>query len=188
MKSRLLVFTAFLFAASHVLAQTPAKPPAAPRAPAAPPAPAAVPPAPPPAPPAPPGVRRDLQPINIKVELTISEEGNATPVKKTVTTVAGDGFSGSVRETSSGAPGMAPVSLNVDAWPSILPNGKIRLTCTIQYSAGQNPAGESRLRTDIRQNLVLILESGKALVISEASDPVVNDRHVTIEVKATILK
>jgi hypothetical protein len=186
MKSRLLVFTAFLFAASHVLAQTPPKPPAAPAAPAAPGAVTA--PAPPPPPPAPPG-SGSRQPINVKVELTISEEGNGTPVKKTVTTVAGDGFSGSVRETSSGAPGTPPVSLNVDASPSILPNGKIRLTCTIQYSAGQNAsAGEGRIRTDIRQNLVLILETGKALVISEASDPVVNDRHVTIEVKATILK
>jgi hypothetical protein len=192
MKTRVALFAVFVLVAGHALAQTPAPRPAAPAAPPAAPAPpaagaAALPPqfvVPPNL--AAPGSR---QPINIKVDVTISEEGNGAPVKKTVTIVAGDGFSGSVRETSSGSPGTAPVSLNVDASPTILPNGKIRLTCTIQYSAGQNgPAVDGRLRTDIRQSLVLILESGRLLAVSEAADPIVNDRHMAIEVKATILK
>jgi hypothetical protein len=34
---------------------------------------------------------------------------------------------------------------------------------------------------------VLILESGKSLVVSQAADPV-SDRQVTVEVKATILR
>jgi len=41
--------------------------------------------------------------------------------------------------------------------------------------------------TDIKQNLVLILDSGKTLTISEATDPI-SDRKVSVEVKATILK
>jgi hypothetical protein len=196
MTRRLLVFTAFLFAAGHAFAQTPPKPPAAP----APPAPAAVatpaaPPAPPAAPPAPAGPR---QPINIKVDVTIAEEGGgATPLKKTVSTVAGDGFSGSVRETATlntpnpgggFGPGFGPTALNVDATPVILPNGKIRVGFNFQYSAGQNAlAGDGRARTDIRQSLTLVLESGKALKVSEATDPL-SDRHVTVEVMATILK
>ena len=187
MKMRLVLFTACVLTASLAFAQTPARP-AAPAAPATPAPPAVVPPAPPPAPPAPPGLRRDQQPINIKVELTFSEDGNGAPVKKTVTTVAGDGFSGSVRETSSGTPGLVPVALNVDASPTILPNGKIRLTFNIQYTTGQiSVPSEGRLRTDIRQNLTLILDNGRTLRVSEAADPV-SDRHVTVDVTATILK
>jgi hypothetical protein len=134
----------------------------------------------------------------VKVELTISETGgNAPPVKKVVTTVAGDGFSGSVREmaaslprstpSTAGAPS-PPTALNVDASPTILSNGKIRLAVTLQYASGQGqPQGDAGVRTDIRQNLVLILESGKALLVSEAADPV-SDRRVMVEVTATILK
>ena len=77
--------------------------------------------------------------------------------------------------------------LNLDATPTILPNGKIRLVCTIQYQSNQRPAQERQINTDIKQNLVLNLESGKALVISEAADPI-SDRHVTVEVTATILR
>ena len=186
---RLVLFAIVALVASHALAQTPAAPPRAP----APPTVSAAPPPPPPAP-APPAPRKEGQPINIRVDTTISESGgNAPPVKKTVTAVAGDGFDASVRETASltqAAPGLAPgpTSLNVDASPTILSNGKIRVRVTLQYAAGQaQPSSEQRIRTDIRQTLVLNLENGKPLVISEASDPL-SDRHVTVEVTATILR
>ena len=40
-----------------------------------------------------------------------------------------------------------------------------------------------------KQSLVLALESGKQLVVSQSSDPVpARDRKMTLEVKATILK
>ena len=45
----------------------------------------------------------------------------------------------------------------------------------------------SGIGTDIKQNLVLILESGKSLVVSQATDPI-SDRRVTVEVTATILR
>jgi hypothetical protein len=103
--------------------------------------------------------------------------------------VAGDGFSGSVRETATSAPGTGPVVLNVDVSPVIMSNGKIRVAFNIQYVAGGNASSsDGRARTDIRQSLVLVLENGKTLKISEAADPVVADRHVTVEVTATILK
>ena len=205
MKSRMVLFTACLLVASHALAQTP---PPAPRAPKAPPAPAAPPAAPappaaaPPPPPVPPAPRG--QPINIRVELTITETGaGIASVKKNVVAVVGDGFSGYVREqgmvAASGGANFPPfernVPLNLDAFPVILQNGKIRLTCTIQYLSGPPPSalapGESReparSRTDIKQNLVLNLDSGKSLVVSDATDPI-TDRRVTVEVMATILK
>jgi hypothetical protein len=135
----------------------------------------------------------------VKVDLTITEEGTGvSPVKKTVVAVVGDGFNGYVREqgtmAGAGAASLPPVEryvpLNLDAYPVILPNGKVRLTCTIQYLSGpMPPPGDQtqRSRTDIKQNLVLILESGKSLVISQATDPI-SDRKVTVEVTATILR
>jgi hypothetical protein len=201
----------FVLIASHALAQpapgrrqTPQapQPPPAPVQPAAP-ASSTPPPPPPPAPPGPP--RREGQPINVKVELTITEEGGgATSSKKTVSAVIGDGFNGYVRANGNNLdPNAAPserfVPLNFDAYPVILSNGKIRLTCSIQYLAGaaqytavaaSPPGGASqnqRARTDIKENIVLILESGKSLVVSQAADPV-SDRQVTVEVRATILR
>jgi hypothetical protein len=180
----------FVLIASHALAQ-----PAPSRRQTPPPPP------PPPAPPGPP--RREGQPINVKVELTITEEGGGgTSSKKTVSAVIGDGFNGYVRANgfsgSFGAQKIVP--LNLDAYPVILSNGKIRLTCTIQYLAGAAQyiadapsvpgaaaSQNQQARTDIKENIVLILESGKSLVVSQAADPV-SDRQVTVEVKATILR
>jgi hypothetical protein len=42
-------------------------------------------------------------------------------------------------------------------------------------------------RTEIRQNLRVVLENGKPLMVSQSADPV-GDRKVTVEVTATILK
>jgi hypothetical protein len=200
----LATLAGILLIASHVWAQTPARtaqpprpaqtaqPPATlpPPAVAAPVAPAAA-----PAAPAPPRPVREGQPINVRIELTITETGaGAPPVKKTVVAVVGDGYFGSVRgqavaqTTTQGNPFDRLVApLNLDARPEILPSGKIRLTCTIQYQSSQRMTQERQINTDIKQTLVLNLESGKPLVISEAADPV-TDRNVIVEVKATILK
>ena len=199
MRSRIVLFTACLLVASHALAQTPPRPAKPPAAPAAPAPPAASAPAPPPAPPAPPAPRKEGQPINVRVELTITETGTSgPPVRKSVVAVVADSFSGYVREQAVGQPTAVPgqpfdrlvAPLNLDATPTILPNGKIRLVCTIQYqsTSTQRPAQDRTINTDIKQNLVLNLESGKMLVISEAADPVIPDRRVTVEVTATILK
>jgi hypothetical protein len=198
----LVTLAGILLIASHVWAQTPARapqpartaqPPATPPAPAPAPAVAPVAPAAPVPPPLPP--LREGQPINVRVELTITETGaGAPPVKKTVVAVVGDGYFGSVRgqavsqSTTPGSLDRLVAPLNLDARPEILPSGKIRLTCTIQYQSTQRMTQERQINTDIKQNLVLNLESGKALVISEAADPIVTDRNVIVEVKATILK
>jgi len=183
-----------LLIASHVWAQAPARAPQ-PARPAQPPGTAAPAVAAPvaPAAPVPPQPVREGQPINVRVELTITETSTgAPPVKKTVVAVVGDGYFGSVRGQAVAQTAnpldrlLAP--LNLDARPEILPSGKIRLTCTIQYQATQRMAQERQINTDIKQNLVLNLESGKSLVISEAADPIVADRNVIVEVKATILK
>ena len=204
MTIRLLVTSLTLAAAlgATTLAQTPApKAPAAPRsatpAPPAPPAPPAAPgePAPPPPPPAPP--RRAGQPVNIKVDLTITDQGrtDAAPLKKTVSIVTGDGLNGRIRSVANYS-GAGNTPLNVDAEPEILSDGKIRVRVNLQYSLPGNlgsgqPAevpGAGTLRvTEIQENLSVILENGKPIVAAQSADPV-GDRQVTIELKATILK
>ena len=170
--------------------------PRAPAPPAPPPAPAAPgEPAPPPPPPAPP--RRVGQPVNIRVDVTITDQtsGGAASIKKTVSVVTADGLNGRIRLSASYA-SLPPTPLNVDAEPEILGDGKIRVRVNLQYALPGNVgtthqpdvpgAGALRL-TDIQENLSLVLENGKPLVAAQSADPV-GDRQVTIEVKATVLR
>ncbi len=131
------------------------------------------------------------QPVNIKVEVTITDQRapGAAP-KKTVTVVTGDQLSGFIR-TQTLFPGIGDVPLNVDAEPQILSDGKIRLRLNLQYDlpapVGAAEGDRTALKTTIRENLAIVLESGKSLVVAQSADPV-SDRQVTVEVKATILR
>ncbi|HEY2907500.1 MAG TPA: hypothetical protein VGJ29_16480 [Vicinamibacterales bacterium] len=142
-------------------------------------------------------IRREGQPLNIKVEVTITDQRGGTPaLKKTVTVVTGDSMNGYVR-SSANYSNLGNVPLNVDTEPQLLADGKIRLHVNLEYelpapaAIGPSegvPATERLLRmTQIRENLALILESGKPIVAAQSADPV-GDRQVTIEVKATILR
>jgi hypothetical protein len=161
-----------------------AQPPAAP-APAAAPA--------PPTPPAPPAPRREGQPINVRVEVTITDKKpNVAPVTKTVTVVAGDGTRGSIR--SEGFTQGRPTPLNVDVDSNILADNKVRVALNLQYDYDVTAEGAAPgvpviagQRMQIRDAVTMILESGKPLVVAQSADPV-SDRQVTVEVKATILR
>ena len=162
-------------------APAPRQPPASPAATPAPAAPA-------------PAVRREGQPVNIKVEVTITDQrGGAPPVKKTVNVVTGDLLNGSIR-TQARYTGAGAIPLNIDAEPQILADSKIRLRLNMQYSlpggaaADTEPTGRmvgSLQSTDIQESLSLILDNGKSTIAAQSADPV-GDRQVTIEVKATI--
>ena len=146
--------------------------------------------------PASPAPRREGQPINVKVELVITDQrGSAAPVKKNVSVIVGDEREGSIRSQSrmppAGLIGGGGVQLNVDAAPTILSDGKIRVNLRIVYDL---PVGEGRSSSpndvppsQIQESVNLILENGKPLVITQSADPVI-DRQVTVEVKATILR
>ncbi len=163
-------------------ASTPA-PPAAPAAPAQPAAPAP-----------PPPTRRVGQPVNIKVEVTITDQtGGAAPaLKKTVSVTTGDLMNGFIRSNAYYQE-LGPVPLNVDTEPELLADGKIRLRVNLQYDlpntsrSGEAPGAGPLRKTELRENLALILENGKPIVAAQSADPV-GDRQVTIEVKATILR
>ena len=172
--------------AATAVAQTPPPTPPSPGKPGAPHAPAA--PAPPPAPPAPP---RKGQPINVRVEVTITDQrGGAAPLKKTLSVIVADQQSGMVRSESL-IPSMGNVPLHIDAAPEILADGKIRLRFGLNYDLpmeNQPAAAPERVaKTSIRENLSLILESGKPMLVTQSADPI-GDRQVMVEVKATVLK
>jgi hypothetical protein len=122
--------------------------------------------------------------VNVRVEVTITEQKGSAPVlKKVVSIVTGDGMSGSIR---SSAPPQVP--LNVDARPTLLADGKIRLIMTVVYEIPNSASeAQSGRNLSLSENLQLILESGKSIVAAESPDPV-GDRQFTVEVKATILK
>ena len=165
----------------------PPLPPEPGQAPQPPPAPQAKAP-PPPAPlPKPPGL-----PINVKIELTITDQlGTSAPVQKTVSLVVADRQSGMIR--SEGVmPGYGGVMLNVDAEAFIVPqaDGKIQARIGLAYDLIDPKASATERqsqKTQIRENLTTVLESGKPMILSQSADPV-TDRKVTVEAKATIMK
>jgi hypothetical protein len=144
------------------------------------------------------------QPINVKVEVTITDQrGGTQALKKTVTVVTGDGLSGFIRSEAN-YQNIGGVPLNLDTEPRILADNKIRLRVNLQYTlpaassqGADTPGGPATVpglpgagslrTTAIHENLAMILESGKPLVVAQSADPV-GDRQVTIEVKATILR
>jgi hypothetical protein len=153
--------------------------PAGPRQPGQPP--------PPPGPPAPPARRG--QPINVKVEVVITDQrGAAAPTKKTVSVIVADQMTGLIRSEAM-IPSIGSAPLHVDAEPEILADGKIRLRFGLNYDlpAEGQQASDRIAKTSIRESVVLILESGKPLTVSQSADPV-GDRQVMVEVKATVLK
>jgi hypothetical protein len=196
MTARAVFMSVFVVAASAAgLAQQPERqpapqPPTAPRTPGATPAP----------PPSAADTRvnvREGQPVNVRVDLTITDQRGGSPVfKKTVTVVTADGMGGFIRSTARYRE-IGDVPLNVDTQPRLLADGKIRVSVNLQYDlpAYVDPTdvrNEERragplTKTSIHENLSLVLESGKPIVAAQSADPV-GDRQVTIEVKATILR
>ncbi len=195
MTTRMLVITALLTtAAAAAAAQEPPQPGQRGSVPAAS-APRSLLPTPaaPPAPPTPERPRREGQAVNIKVDLVLTDQrGSAAPIKRTLTVLAADSYTGSLRTNSQviGMPGGVP--LNVDATPTLLSDGKIRLAINLQYDwpAPLDNNGMPRgtvTSTSLHDQLMMILENGKAMIVAQSADPI-GDRQVSVEVKATILK
>jgi hypothetical protein len=132
---------------------------------------------------------------NVQIELTLSDQiGSATPEKKTVSMIVSSGNWGKIRSFGTvRPPADAPVAvdLNVDARPFVSVDGPIQLELTLSYAPPVAPAdsreGPRPRPSGLNQSMTVILQSGKALVVSQAADPI-SDRKVVVEVKATILK
>jgi hypothetical protein len=160
-----------------------------------------------PVPPKPPAAAKSAPeppalPINIKIEVAITDQAGATPpARKIVTMIASDRQNANVRSTGSvpvkiGGPtplqsySYETVTINVDARPVIVakePN-KISLTFGLEYLPKTvNAQEETERGTTWSQRLGLVLESGKPMIISQSADPT-SDRKITVEVTATILR
>jgi hypothetical protein len=171
-------------------AQQPAQPPQAPRA--------ATPAAPPPPPPAPAPVAQPAgSPVNVKVEFTITDQrGTETPIKRVVSMIASDRNLGRVRSSATVFGQIQNVPLDVDATPTLLNNGKIKVQFTLSYDWPAPPVDPSRntapplgtvTRSILSDSVTLVLVDGKSMIAAQSADPV-GDRTVTVEVKATILR
>ncbi len=145
--------------------------------------------------PAAPVKRHVNQPINLRIELAITDQrGGSAPVKKTITAVIADGHNGMIRAESQIAPNSS-VPLHMDASPEILDDGKIRVNIGLQYDLPRLATSNtepgltnfSPNKMELRENVTLILESGKPIVVTQSADPM-SDRQVTVEVKVTILR
>ena len=132
--------------------------------------------------------------MNVKVEVTVTDQrGTGAPLKKSITVVVADSMGGRIRSSAESTGGFN-IPLNVDAEPQILADGKVRLMLNLQYdlpsggpaSDTQSAVGSIR-RTQLQENLPLVLENGKSMVVAQSADPI-GDRQVTVEVKATVLR
>ena len=132
------------------------------------------------------------QPINLKLDVTITDQpstGEAT--KRTVSMIVADRHSGSVR--SGGRVTVGPnafgVNLNLDAEAYILNENQIRITLALDYSPKpeKENATSGEGRGNLTERLTLWVQPGKPVVISHASDPT-SDRKITAELVTTLLK
>jgi hypothetical protein len=149
---------------------------------------------PPPRAPEPPG-----QPVNIKIDLTITDQvGPGDPARKVITLIVADRQNGYIRSRGNVRISESRnhnVTINVDARPVILREGTVRLDLGLEYqptppgSGAQSTTatGPDPFSTNLNERIGVILEPGKPLVVSQAVDPA-SDRKIAVEVRATILK
>lgn len=198
MNVRSLVLAALIAGAVPVLAQPPASTPPAPAQTPRGDQPTVAPVARTSVQPTPPAPRREGQPVNIKIDFTITDQrGGAPAIKRTMTMMVADFHTGSIRSQSAVFQ-VGDVPLNIDASPTLLTDGKIRLGFNLQYdwpAPFEAPAANANqplprgtvIKTQLHDSVTLMLESGKPMVAAQSADPI-GDRQVTVEVKATVLR
>ena len=137
------------------------------------------------------------QPVNIRLDLTITDQaGSGEPSRKVISLIVGDRQNGMIR--SRGQLWVTErraysATFNVDARPTILGDGRIRLDLGLEYqptppqAGAQTPGTHVSDATLLNERVGVVLETGKPLVISQAFDPA-SDRKVSVELKGTILK
>jgi hypothetical protein len=148
-------------------------------------------PAPTPKPAEPPGSARNEaaagQPVNIKLEVAITDQtGSGDPLKKVVTLVVADRGSGSIRSLGT-VRTQGRVQINLDARPYILQSGAIRVTLGLEYNPRRLGNDTPTEWSSLNEQLVVVLDPGQPLVVSQAADPA-SDRRITVQVTATLLK
>jgi hypothetical protein len=139
------------------------------------------------------------QPVNVKIDLTITDQlGPGDPARKVITLIVADRQNGYIRSRGNvriSEQRSHSVTINVDARPIILKEGSVRLELGLEYQptppgTGGQPTtgpGSDPFATNLNERVGVILEPGKPLVVSQAVDPA-SDRKIAVELRATILK
>ena len=139
------------------------------------------------------------QPLNVKLDLTITDQqGPGEPAKKTVSLIVADRAGGAIRSAAN----IGRALINVDATPQIMANGNIRLQLGLEYNPRQPSVPTAdKVKTGngevvdiprdagsaLQQRVAIVLTPGKPLLLSQAADPL-SDRKITVEVRAEVLK
>jgi hypothetical protein len=136
--------------------------------------------------------RDDAKRTNVKLDLTITDQSApGEAAKRTVSMILADRQGGSIRSAGSviASGTRINVTLNVDARPQILDDNRILLDLTLEYAPKpiSENANTGEGRSHLTERLALIVDPGKPMVISNASDPT-SDRRITVELMATMLK
>jgi hypothetical protein len=100
--------------------------------------------------------------------------------------IVADRGSGSIRSVGN-ARNQGRVQINMDARPQILSNGSVRVALGLEYNPRTLGTDSPSEWSSLNEQLGVVLEPGKPLVVSQAADPA-SDRRIHVEVKATIAK
>jgi hypothetical protein len=124
---------------------------------------------------------------NVRLEIKISDWLTPGPAEssKVVSMLILDGRNGQVRSTSDSG------VINVDAHPTIRPDGRIYLQLGLEYrpeltSQQAQQTGNSRVAM-YNETLNLIVTDGKPILASQSADPR-TDRKVVVEITASVIK
>jgi hypothetical protein len=138
-------------------------------------------------PPAPRSEATAGQPVNIRLELTITDQtGRGEPLEKVVSMVVADGRNGSIRSVGS-VRTQGRVQINVDARPQLLPSGAVRLILGLEYNPRTLGSDAPTEWSSLNEQIGVVLEPGKPLIVSQAADPA-SERKISVQVRATPMK
>ena len=122
------------------------------------------------------------QPVNVKLDLVITDQraGATGTTPRTVTMTVADRDRGQLRTNGAG-----DQILNVDALPEVVRDGKIRVRLTFDYRA---PKGEGDSSPPmLTHSLSSLVDDGKALTVTQWSEAGSN-RTIRVELRASIQK
>lgn len=121
---------------------------------------------------------------NVKVDVVVVDSGTPEPQnRKSVSMLVLDGRSGLIRTFGNNA-----AVINVDATPTVRPDGRIYLRVTFEYRVEPiGPTTPNAPSINISESLFLVLPDGKPVTVSQAADPR-SERKVTVEITSTVQK
>jgi hypothetical protein len=134
--------------------------------------------------------RRTAQLANVRLDIKITERrGSGEPVPKLVSMTVADMEQGKIRSVAEPPPGgnFPSVPLHVDARP-VIDGNRVHLRISLDYTAERPVDASAKASTlNVKEDLSVIMENGRAMTIADAVDPM-GDRRVQVEVTATILR